>query len=149
MDRGAIMNPRPDPQAPQTPTEEKLHQIWCDILGLNHVDCGESFFSLSGKSIHALRLVNRVQTDFGVDITVRTVFEKPTVTALAAVIDTGRLDAAGPGHGPRPASRPRLAPFPRSADGALRTAAPQPGPSGHPDPEADGPASTRQRGEPR
>jgi Phosphopantetheine attachment site len=113
------MNPRPEPRVPQTPAEEKLHQIWCDILGLDHVDCGMSFFSLSGKSIHAIRLVNRVQTDFGVDITVRTVFETPTVTALAAVIEAGRLDATGPGHGPRPGSRPRLAPSPRRAGETL------------------------------
>jgi len=147
-DHGATMNSQPEPRVPQTPAEEKLHQIWCDILGLDHVDCGMSFFSLNGKSIHAIRLVNRVKTDFDVDITVRTVFEAPTVTALAAAIEAGRRDPARPPSGPRPQSRPRLAPFPRRGDDAPRAAAdPAARPSGHPGPGADGGLSTRRLGE--
>ncbi|WP_329570506.1 phosphopantetheine-binding protein [Kitasatospora sp. NBC_01266] len=71
-----------------TPTPELLREIWCEILELDQVDDEESFFTLSGRSIDAMRLVNRIRSAFGLEITVRTVIEAPTVTLLAQALRT-------------------------------------------------------------
>ncbi|WP_405749622.1 acyl carrier protein [Streptomyces sp. NBC_01411] len=64
------------------PTTEHLREIWHEILELDEIDDEASFFALSGKSIDAIRLVNRVRNVFGLEITVRTIFEAPTVIRL-------------------------------------------------------------------
>jgi nonribosomal peptide synthetase DhbF len=91
-----------------TPTEEVLQQIWRTVLGRDHVGCDDSLFELSGQSITAIRLVNRIRAVFHADITVRTIFEARTIAALARVIDDGARN--------RPAltARPRPDPLPLS-----------------------------------
>ncbi|WP_030060865.1 phosphopantetheine-binding protein [Streptomyces novaecaesareae] len=68
------------------PTPDLLRAIWCELLGLDRVDDEASFFTLSGSSVDALRLVDRVRTAFGLAITVRTVIEAPTVALLAEAL---------------------------------------------------------------
>ncbi len=82
-----------------TPTYESLRAIWCELLGLDQVSDNESFFELGGRSIDTVRLVNRIQSAFGLEITVRTVFEAQTLAQLSEALQS--LPAA-PG-------RPRLA----------------------------------------
>ena len=81
------------------PTCESLRAIWCELLGLDQVGDNESFFELGGRSVDAIRLVNRIRSTFGLEITVRTLFEALTVVQLSEVLQ------ALP---PAPA-RPRLA----------------------------------------
>ncbi|MEV7773832.1 phosphopantetheine-binding protein [Kitasatospora sp. NPDC086791] len=69
-----------------TPTRDLVRAIWCDILELDRVDDEESFFVLSGKSVDALRLVNRIRSVFGLAISVRTVIEAPTVARLTEAL---------------------------------------------------------------
>ncbi len=118
------MRPAPEPTAggpagrrgagdpPRTPTEEVLHQIWCEVLGLEHVGREQSFFALSGQSIAAVRLISRVKAVLGVDITVRTVFEAPTLAALARAVLRGT--------GERPPLRPATRPDPLPLSPAQR-----------------------------
>ncbi|RKT12280.1 acyl carrier protein [Streptomyces sp. 1114.5] len=68
------------------PTPDLLRAIWCELLGLDRVDDEASFFTLSGSSVDALRLVDRVRTTFGLAISVRTVIEAPTVTQLVEAL---------------------------------------------------------------
>jgi acyl carrier protein len=72
----------------ESSTEERIAQIWLEILGSSHIDYNQSFFELSGRSVDAIRLVNRLSSVFGTEVTVRTVFEAPTVVKLAKVIET-------------------------------------------------------------
>jgi len=74
--------------APPTPTREQLRQIWCQLLELDLVGDDDNFFLLSGKSIDAVRLVNRIRSAFGLEVTIRTVFEAPTVAQLEAALRT-------------------------------------------------------------
>lgn len=85
--------------ASPTPTCDSIRAIWCELLGLDQVGDDESFFALGGRSMDAIRLVNRIQGTFGLEITVRTVFEAPTVSKLSAALQ--KLPVAPP--------RPRLA----------------------------------------
>lgn len=77
------MNP-PSP----APTIERLREIWCEVLGRDEVTDDASFFELNGKSVDAMRLINRIRAAFGLEITVRTVIEAPTVARLAQALRT-------------------------------------------------------------
>lgn len=94
VDRRALPAPdvtRPELEgayiAPQTPTEERLSQIWDEILGLKQVGIRDDFFDLGGDSLLATQVVSHVRKVFGVELPLRIVFQKPTVSELAASIE--------------------------------------------------------------
>ncbi|HEX9945845.1 MAG TPA: condensation domain-containing protein, partial [Thermoanaerobaculia bacterium] len=76
--------------APRTPTEEALAGIWADLLGVERVGATDHFFELGGHSLLATQAVSRVRDRFGAELPVRTLFESPTLGALAERIDAGR-----------------------------------------------------------
>ncbi len=88
VDRAAL--PAPDQLAagegsegPRTPLEQRVAAAWCEVLGLDRVGRGDDFFALGGHSLRAAQLVSRLHRDFGVELAVRSVFERPTVAGLA------------------------------------------------------------------
>jgi thioesterase domain-containing protein len=76
--------------SPQTPTEERLAMLWGELLGLEHVGRYDNFFELGGQSLLATRLVARIRDTFQVDLSLRRLFETPTLTAVADFIDHTR-----------------------------------------------------------
>ncbi|RZL84407.1 MAG: non-ribosomal peptide synthetase [Rhodococcus sp. (in: high G+C Gram-positive bacteria)] len=94
---------------PTTPTEYTLAEIYGQILGASRVGVSDSFFDLGGNSLVATRVLARINTKFGVAVSVRELFEHPTVGALAGVVDRIHTD------GPRPtleaAPRPQRLPL--------------------------------------
>ncbi|WP_030815951.1 MULTISPECIES: non-ribosomal peptide synthetase, partial [Streptomyces] len=81
--------------APRTVTEERIADIWSELLG-TRVGVEDSFFQSGGNSILAIRLISRIQEEFDIDFKVRTVFEGPTVARLAAAVEaavTAEIDA--------------------------------------------------------
>ncbi|MBB4926133.1 non-ribosomal peptide synthetase [Kitasatospora kifunensis] len=72
--------------APRDPTEEALARIWSEVLGIERVGVEDDFFTLGGDSINSLRIVARMRTAFGVEVTPRDLFEGPTIGALATTI---------------------------------------------------------------
>jgi amino acid adenylation domain-containing protein len=73
---------------PRTPLEEMLVGIWIDILGLKQVGVHDNFFELGGHSLLATQLLWCVSTKFSVELPLRSLFEEPTVAALAERIKT-------------------------------------------------------------
>ena len=71
----------------QTPTEEILASLWGEVLGLEQVGRYDNFFDLGGHSLLATRLVARIRQTFRVDLSLRHLFERPTLTAVADFID--------------------------------------------------------------
>ncbi|MFC7449655.1 non-ribosomal peptide synthase/polyketide synthase [Rhodococcus daqingensis] len=92
--------------AASTPTELSLAEIYGDVLGSEHpVGAADSFFDLGGNSLAATRLLARVNAEFGTRVSVRELFEAPTVAGLAAVVDdvlTGHVQRPELVAGPRP-----------------------------------------------
>ncbi|MFO7165694.1 MAG: amino acid adenylation domain-containing protein, partial [Mycolicibacterium hassiacum] len=76
-------------RAPGTPVEQVLAGIYAHTLGLDRIGVDDSFFDLGGDSLSATRVVNEVNTTLDADITVRMLFETPTVAGLAARVGVG------------------------------------------------------------
>ncbi|MFW2236823.1 amino acid adenylation domain-containing protein [Rhodococcus opacus] len=83
---------------PGTLTECVLAEILADVLGASRIGMSDNFFDLGGNSLIATRVVARINKELGTGLTVRSLFESPTVGVLATVVD--RMHA---GAGPRPA----------------------------------------------
>lgn len=82
--------------APRTPTEKAIARTWGDLLRCKHVGVHDNFFELGGHSLVAMRIVSRAQM-LGIQLSVRSVFELPTVAQLAALVDGRTLsDASSP-----------------------------------------------------
>jgi len=73
--------------APRTPTEERLAEIWVQVLGLEEVGVDEVFFELGGHSLLATQVMSRVKEAFGVHVPLQQLFATPTVAGLAEAID--------------------------------------------------------------
>jgi amino acid adenylation domain-containing protein len=74
--------------APRTPTERKVAAAWADALGLERVGVEANFFDLGGHSLLAIRAISTLRQRLGLALPLRLMFERPTVVAMAATIDT-------------------------------------------------------------
>ena len=87
-------------RAPADAIEEILAGIYAQVLGLERVGVDDSFFDLGGDSILSMRLVAAINTGLGQGLSVRTLFDAPTIAKLAT-----RLGGEGGGLEPLVAGR--------------------------------------------
>ncbi|HEV3048878.1 MAG TPA: non-ribosomal peptide synthetase, partial [Longimicrobium sp.] len=92
LDRKALPAPDFAPSAecyvaPRTPVEEVLAEIWAEVLRLERVGVHDSFFDLGGHSLLIIRLLADIRATFDLEISIRTVFSKPTLEAMAGEIE--------------------------------------------------------------
>ncbi|MFF4032645.1 amino acid adenylation domain-containing protein [Streptomyces sviceus] len=100
LDHGALPVPELTPvagRAPRTAAEATLCDLFVDVLGLEGVGIDDDFFDLGGHSLLATRLISRIRTAFGSELSVRAVFEAPTPGELARMLD--HADQARPALG--------------------------------------------------
>ena len=71
----------------QTPLEEIVASIWGQVLGLEEVGRDENFFRLGGHSLLATQVLSRVREVCGVEVSLRHLFEAPTVRGVVAAIE--------------------------------------------------------------
>jgi thioesterase domain-containing protein len=71
---------------PRTPTEQHLAGMWKDLLGIDRVSVNDNFFDLGGYSILAASLHDRIVREFGRDVPLEVLFQRPTIGDLAAVL---------------------------------------------------------------
>ena len=77
---------------PRTPVEELLAGIWGEVLSVEEVGVGENFFELGGHSLLATRVISRVRESFAIELSLRNLFERPTIEGLSEVVE-GKLKA--------------------------------------------------------
>ncbi|HYO70115.1 MAG TPA: amino acid adenylation domain-containing protein, partial [Archangium sp.] len=75
--------------APRTGTEQRLAELWRELLNVPRVGAHDDFFELGGHSLLATQVVARVGTLFGAQLAVIDLFEAPTLEKLAARIEAG------------------------------------------------------------
>jgi amino acid adenylation domain-containing protein len=97
VDRQALPEPeggRPELEsafvAPRTPVEGVLAAIWAETLGVARVGVHDNFFELGGHSLLAVQLLSRVREAFQVDISLRGLFQTPTVAYLATEVSRNK-----------------------------------------------------------
>ncbi|MFF9011804.1 amino acid adenylation domain-containing protein [Streptomyces sp. NPDC014870] len=109
LDRKAL--PVPDWAAmtgdakPANATQAHLAELFCEILKLEKVGVHDNFFALGGHSMASMRLLGRIRTEFGVELSIRDVFDALTVAGIE-----GKLKGAATARPAlrREAGRPEL-----------------------------------------
>ncbi|MEU8527604.1 amino acid adenylation domain-containing protein [Streptomyces sp. NPDC048629] len=81
--------------APRSETERVLAEMWAELLGVERVGVDDNFFDLGGHSLLATQVVSRVRAVFGVDLPLASVFDRPTVAAIATVVGSGTVVEGG------------------------------------------------------
>ncbi|GAA3074677.1 non-ribosomal peptide synthetase [Streptosporangium carneum] len=79
----------PGGREPRDATEDALCALFGELLGVERVGIDDDFFELGGHSLHAIRLVRRLRALFDADLSIRVLFDAPTVAELAARVGTG------------------------------------------------------------
>jgi non-ribosomal peptide synthetase component F/alpha-ketoglutarate-dependent taurine dioxygenase len=101
-----------DYEAPRTTCEERLAGIWAEVLGVARVGRHDDFFALKGHSLLATQVLSRIRDAFDVQLPLRSLFEAPTIAALAERIELARGETAS--DGPALVRVPRDRPLPLS-----------------------------------
>ncbi|MFZ6658964.1 amino acid adenylation domain-containing protein [Undibacterium sp. TJN19] len=96
LDRKALPAPEMDAfaakiyEAPQGETEVILAGIWQDLLHVERVGRNDNFFELGGHSLLAVQLMTHIRQGLGREVTLRQLFEYPTVHALSLHLTSAR-----------------------------------------------------------
>jgi len=94
IDRGALPPPEEASAAtpddfvePRTPVERDVAGILAPLLGLERVSVEANFFLLGGHSLLGTQLIARLRDHFDVDLSLKALFEAPTVAAIATEVE--------------------------------------------------------------
>ena len=74
--------------APRNETEERVAQIWADVLQAEQIGVHDSFFDLGGHSLLITRVINRIANEFGSRLSLMIFFDTPTVAAIAEHLES-------------------------------------------------------------
>lgn len=73
--------------APSNAVEERLVELWKDVLGRDKIGVMDNFFELGGHSLKATKLLSKINKEFELTIELKDVFYSPTIEKLAKKID--------------------------------------------------------------
>ncbi|CAG0937719.1 enterobactin synthetase component F [Thermoflexales bacterium] len=77
---------------PETPVEKKLADIWAQVLQREKIGLYDNFLELGGHSLLATQVIFRVNQVFHLNLTLRSLFEEPTLAGLALLIEERVLE---------------------------------------------------------
>ncbi len=79
-------------EAPRGDMEQAIAQIWQELLGLERVGRHDQFFDLGGHSLRVVQFIARMRQQFTIELSLKDVFEQPTVMQLANLATCQQLD---------------------------------------------------------
>jgi amino acid adenylation domain-containing protein len=103
VDRGALPAPNgntlPDETyvAPRSLVEQRLAELIAPLLHVDRVGANDNFFLLGGHSLLGTQLLTRISESFGIELSLLTVFDHPTLAGMSAEIEKlilAKIDAA-------------------------------------------------------
>lgn len=86
--------------APRTELEHRLAGLWAEALGVGDIGVEDDYFGLGGNSMAGVHLLWRVGEVLGVTLTMRHLFDAPTIAGMAEAVERAR--AQGPAPVPEP-----------------------------------------------
>ena len=86
--------------APRTELEHRLAALWAEALGVGDIGVEDDYFGLGGNSMAGVHLLWRVGEVLGVTLTMRHLFDAPTIAGMAEAV--GQVRAQGPAPVPEP-----------------------------------------------
>jgi acyl-CoA synthetase (AMP-forming)/AMP-acid ligase II/acyl carrier protein len=75
--------------APRTAVEEILASLWSRVLEVEQVGIEDNFFELGGHSLLAMQVISRIREALQVELPLRSLFEAPTVSGMALLVQEG------------------------------------------------------------
>ncbi|MEW2403444.1 amino acid adenylation domain-containing protein [Streptomyces sp. NPDC046862] len=104
VDREALAPPEPvtadDGYRPgRTPQEEAMCALFAEVLKVDRVGIDDNFFNLGGNSLTATRLIGQMRRRLGIETSIRTLFQHPSIAELSGRVTTAKAGST---------NRPRL-----------------------------------------
>lgn len=81
-------------ELPRNEIEQKLVQIWQQILNLEKVSIEDNFFELGGNSLLLMQILNEIATELTTQVSVTDLFQYPTIKALATYLNSNQQSLA-------------------------------------------------------
>lgn len=91
---------------PRNAQEQKITDIWAKVLKKSTpIEINDNFFDQGGDSLSAIRLISQIRKEFGIEISVRSIFDAPTIMELSELLTkhsdiysiiTSNTDSTGP-----------------------------------------------------
>src|SRR6185295_1386146 len=100
--------------APGEGVENAVAEIWERALAISGIGIHDDFFELGGHSLLATQITAEVRAAFGLDASLRRLFEAPTVAGLAATIRGLRQESEGKAPPAEAVALPAVIPDPAS-----------------------------------
>ncbi len=72
---------------PKTEDEKKLASILANQLKIERIGMKDNFFTMGFHSIIALKVINQIEAEFGIGISIREIFNYPTIESLLKLIE--------------------------------------------------------------
>ncbi|MEH1805762.1 type I polyketide synthase [Nostoc sp.] len=73
--------------APRNEIEQKIANIWEELLGIKSVGIHDNFFKLGGDSLIAVQVLSRIRNIFSIRLSVANLFESPTIAEIAPKLE--------------------------------------------------------------
>ena len=73
-------------EAPRSEIEAAVAAVWAEVLGVQRIGRQDHFFELGGHSLLAVRVISGVRAAFQVELPLRILFERMTVSDLAVEV---------------------------------------------------------------
>jgi acyl carrier protein len=92
---GGAAAPRPHIE-PLNEVERQLAAIWCELLDVKEFGVTDNFFDLGGDSLLAMQVLARIRRAFQVEVSIRSLFDGPSIDALGRAVEEAKISGAVP-----------------------------------------------------